>query len=61
MIAPRQMTHPKSVKDCDYALSQINRFLDLNKDEDINQFMEYINMVLDLRIDLVRCCREFEL
>jgi hypothetical protein len=61
MIAPRQMTHPSTVEDCDSALRSINRFLDDNNDEDIGQFMIYIDMLLDLRLDAARGCREFEL
>jgi hypothetical protein len=55
------MTHPKTVEDCDFALSEVNRFLDHYEDESIDQFSVYIDMVLDLRLDLVRYCREFEL
>jgi hypothetical protein len=61
MSIPRQMTHPKTVEDCDFALSEVNRFLDHYEDESIDQFRVYIDMVLDLRLDLVRYCREFEL
>jgi hypothetical protein len=55
------MTHPSTVEDCDSALRSINRFLDDNNDEDIGQFMIYIDMLLDLRLDAVRGYREFEL
>jgi hypothetical protein len=55
------MTHPSTVEDCDSALRSINRFLDDNNDEDIGQFMIYIDMLLDLRLDAARGCREFEL
>jgi hypothetical protein len=61
MIAPRQMIHPTTVEDCDSALRSINRFLDDNKDEDIDQFMIYIDMLLDLRLDAVRDYKGFEL
>ena len=52
---------PSTVEDCDSALRSINRFLDDNNDEDIGQFMIYIDMLLDLRLDAVRGYRGFEL
>lgn len=48
------MTHPETVEDCDFALSEVNRFLDHYQYETIDQFRAYIDMVLDLRLDLAR-------
>lgn len=61
MPIPRQMTHPETVDDCDFALAGIAGFLDKYPDEDIRQFEVYVDMVLDLRLDLVMHCRGFEL
>jgi hypothetical protein len=55
------MTHPETVEDCDFALSHIVKFLDRYPGEGIDQFRAYIDMVLDLRLDLVRYYRGFKL
>lgn len=61
MPIPRQMTHPETVEDCDFALSSIAGFLAKYPDESIKQFEVYLDMVLDLRLDLARYCRGFEI
>jgi hypothetical protein len=55
------MTHPETVEDCDFALSSIAGFLAKYPDESIKQFEVYLDMVLDLRLDLARYCRGFEI